>query len=213
MQSDIDLVEYWLEQLEPAERIAIEARLAQSDSARERALQVQTLLAHVGSLSSPLKPTPSVVDRLMESLDDTTRFDGFISRLTTFLDLPATRVRELLATARRAAPNTPGWQTSGLKGLLAYPFRGGANIAAANTQMLHMAAGFVFPNHRHIGSEWGFVAQGTLIEHDGRCVCAGDIVHKTPGSRHSFRVDGSQPAIVFIVLEGPIEWLGNPNDG
>ncbi len=174
-----------------------------SDQERRLADEV---LAAIALTAEPLEPSQGLGDRLLASLEPDNRFETFVKRLAEFFDLRVDRIRELLASIA-AAPNTP-WQASGLPGLYLLPLQGGPRLAKAGCQLMYMEPGQVFPPHRHLGDEWGFILQGWLHEDSGREYGPGDLVHKSKGSRHSFRAQSEQAAIFGVVLQGEIEWLG-----
>ncbi|MBR9909189.1 MAG: cupin domain-containing protein [Gammaproteobacteria bacterium] len=209
MRRDTDLVEYWLEQLEPGDRAHVEDSISNSNGDRGLALETQQALVDFGDTVTPLPPARGLRDRILASLEDSGRFRAHVDRLGAFLDLPSDRVQELLQTAESATRDAPGWQATGLPGLLALPIQGGPNIANTQAQLLHLDPGFNFPAHRHQGHEWGYVLQGLLQEDSGRLFASGDIVHKPAGSSHRFKVESECPALLFVLLEGPIQWLDN----
>lgn len=206
MSTDSELIEYCLGLLDGRRREAVERRLAASPGLRAELRRTRETLTALAAAAPPRRPRAAVRERLLDALDDATGLYGFTGRLTVFLDLPAGRVRTLLDAAV-GAPRSAGWRSGGVPGLSAYPFRGGANLAGADSRMLHLAAGASMPAHRHGGDEWGFVLRGDLREADGRRHSAGDIVHEPAGSLHRpFRAEGG-PALLVVLLDGPVEWV------
>lgn len=202
------LVEYSLGSLDRAQRERLDAEVARSETLREELRQTAETLARIGATTGRIAPSARLRGRLMASLEPERQFEPYVGRLEHFLDLSVDRVEELLRLA--AAPADGRWRRSGLRGMRVFGFEGGPNIDQADCRMLKMELGFRFPAHRHAGNEWGFVLQGRIEEDDGAVHCAGDIVHQAPESRHSFRIAGDQAAILFVLLEGEIEWL-DPN--
>ena len=173
-------------------------------SAQEQ-LIADEVIAAIALSAEPIAPSQSSRDRLLAALEPDTRFEAFVERLAEFFDLGAKRIRELLAHIT-AVPHTP-WQSSGLPGLYLLPFQGGPRRAKAGCQLIYMEPGRVFPPHRHLGDEWGFILQGWLQEDSGREYGPGDLIHKTSNSSHSFQAQGNEAALLGVALHGKIEWL------
>lgn len=209
MHLENDLVEEWLEQLSSTDHSQMGGRpQAAGDVDPHLVLQTrEALVAFAATSAPPVRPARELRDRILASLEDGNRFQAHVDRLSVFLDLPPERVRDLLRMATTVGADAPGWRDTGLPGLLVLPFRGGPNIAGAQAQLLHLNPGFEFPAHRHGGPEWGYVLQGLLLEDSGHQFATGDVVHQRSGSRHCFTVTSDCPALLFVLLEGPIQWL------
>lgn len=204
--SDSDqLIEYSLGSLEPEQGKRVDAELAGSEALRAELRETSAALAQIADATVSVTPRAGLRDRLVASLEPERRFDHLIGRLTRFLDLPANAVEGLLRSGANQADGR--WRESGIPGMRAFRFEGGPNIVTADCRMLHMEPGFRFPDHRHGGDEWGFVLQGSIEEDGSVLYGAGDIVHKPPATRHSFRILGKQAAILIVLLEGAIEWI------
>jgi anti-sigma factor ChrR (cupin superfamily) len=199
------LIEYVLGVLDDEARAEMERELATSSRTERKRLELEEALASLALAAEPRQPGEGLRNRLLASLDPDTRFEGFVERLAVFLDLGADRVRRLLATV----PEAPGgsWQASGLPGIHLLPFAGGPRIATAECLLIQLEPGRIFPSHRHRGDEWGFVLQGSAEEDGGRRFEPGDIVHKAPGSAHSFQALGTEPFVFAVVLHLGIDWL------
>ena len=205
MRDESRLYEYILGLLSQEESQALERELAASAELRTELKALQNTIGTLATAAEPMTPSAGLRSRLLASLDDESRFDGFVARLQTFLDFSTQQVHALLEVVK-TAPGSP-WRESGMPGIWLYPFQGGENITDTAGQLLYMAPGSIFPPHRHRGSEWGFVLQGHIIEDSGHHYGAGDIVHKATGTQHSFHVQDEEAAIIFTLLEDKIEWL------
>jgi len=200
-QADTNLIEYALGLLERGSHAEVEREISTSAETREELRAIAETLDSVALAEEPVRPRDRVRDLLLTSLEPRTRFEGFVERLTTFLDLGADRVRELLGTVATVA-QAP-WRESGLPGFRFFDFDGGPRVATALCGLVHMAPGLVFPRHRHLGDEWAWVLQGCVQDDSGQMAKPGDITYQPKGSAHSLRVlDGEPLVFVFVQYEG-----------
>ena len=115
MHDESRLYEYILGLLSQEESQALERELAASAELRTELKALQNTLGTLATTAEPMKPSVGLRSRLLASLDDESRFDGFIERLKTFLDVSTRQVQALLDVAK-TAPNAP-WRESGIPGI------------------------------------------------------------------------------------------------
>jgi anti-sigma factor ChrR (cupin superfamily) len=155
-----------------------------------------------------LEPSPALRARVLASVEPATRLEGFLARFAALFDLEETRAREVLAVAE--APETPAWETTPLPGLRLFHFKGGPRVATADCGLVHLAAGTVFPHHRHLGLEWNFILSGSAEESDGSLWQPGDLVIRETDSVHGYRALEGAPLLFAVVLEAGLEILTAP---
>ncbi len=79
--------------------------------------------------------------------------------------------------------------------------QGGPKVATAdNCGLLHPEPGTRFPEHEHLGEKWALFLKDPCIEHTGIIGRTGDLVHKSTGSKHFFRVLDYEPFVFAVVL-------------
>ena len=179
-------------------------------SAREaRLLQPDLLDADIADVAV----TPS--DQLRESVLRSALGHGdlasFAPRFAAMFDLGEPRALELLALVSRAG-EAP-WQSlplSATESVRLLHFAGGPRVAAADCGFVSLAPGVRFPMHEHEGDEWVLVLAGAAEEEgSGASWLPGDLVHRTAGSRHAFRVTSREPLAFAVILEAPIRMVGD----
>lgn len=151
-----------------------------------------------------LVPSVELRERVLASVEPTSRLDGFVARFARLFDLPETRAREILAAAE---PTRPGWVATPLPGVRLFHFQGGARVATADCGLVHVAPGAAIPRHRHRGLEWNLVLWGCADEGEGAPWLPGDLVLRETDSAHRVHARGDEPLLLAMVLEAPIELL------
>lgn len=205
MDSDPGLwVEYALGLLDEDVRRRVEQQLEHSEDARNALAEAIESLSTFGEGESPLRPPDSVRAAVLAAVRPERRFEGFVDRMSTFLDLATSNVRALVRSIDVATDPDGGWQPDE-PGTLLYHFEGGPRVAEADCGLVRVEAGSGYPAHRHLGDEWNFVLSGTAREDSGAVWNTGDVVHRKAGSVHSFRVIGDEPLVFAVVLHGGIE--------
>jgi quercetin dioxygenase-like cupin family protein len=202
-KADTNLIEYVLGLLERNSYAEVEREISAAAETLEELRAIGEALSSVALAEEPVSPRNRVRDLLLTSLESHARFEGFVERLTAFLDLGADRVRELLDTVAKVEQDP--WQQSPLPGARFFDFDGGPRVAAARCGLVHLEPGLIFPRHRHLGDEWAWMLQGHTQDDSGQIATSGDIVYKPKGSTHSFRVLDGEPLVFVIVLYGGFE--------
>ena len=203
-RDDTRLTEWLLGILDKQAGEQVERERQDSAEAREALSELEELLGNVALAAEPRTPSPGVRERLLESLLPEMRFEGFKERLATLFDLSIERVRELLDTLDSVSGEP--WEKAGLPGVHLLHFDGGLRVASADCGLVHVEPGQAFPPHRHLGHEWVLVLQGEAREDSGRLFQPGDLIHKAPGSVHSFRILGEQPFVFAVVVFEGVAW-------
>jgi anti-sigma factor ChrR (cupin superfamily) len=134
-------------------------------------------------------PSPDVKAQLLASAGGG-RFERFSQRVGKMFDVTAERAHELLALVERAA----SWNTP-LPGVDLVHFDGGPACAAADCGFVRLAPGCTFPWHTHRREEYSIVLSGTLRDHDGKVLQAGDELFQPAGSAHELTVVGDEEVI------------------
>ena len=194
------LVEYAMGILEQEDRQTLERELTAQEALRAQLAEVREVLDRLNDAEPPMYPRPELRDRLLRTLDNSTRFEGFVDRLAKFFDLAAPAIRGLLDTTDRA-PGRP-WAPSGLPGIHLLHFDGGARLADADCGLVYMQSGSFFPEHRHDDTELALVIEGEILEDGGLVYLPGDVSYKPKGSTHSFRAGEKGAAVVAVISRG-----------
>lgn len=153
-------------------------------------------------------PGPALRERLLATLDEGSRFAGFVRRVASFLDLDPDRTRSLLGRVAEVAG--PAWEDGRLQGVRLHHFDGGPRLAGAHCGLVYVVPGISYPAHLHRGDEWAFVLQGTAREDSGRLWAPGDVVRSPEGSRHSFTALGPEPFVFVVVVHDGIDHEPEP---
>jgi quercetin dioxygenase-like cupin family protein len=151
----------------------------------------------------PVAPSAELRRRVLAAADPATRFEGFVPRMALLFDLPEPRIREILREAEAVAG--AAWVGTPIPGVRLCHFGGGPRVTGADCGLVHLAAGAVFPAHRHRGVEWSFALAGTGMEDGGEMWLPGDLVIREPGSVHGYRAAGDEPYLFAVVLHGGID--------
>ena len=194
------LVQYAMGILDREGQEEMERELASQGELRSQLSEVHEVLDKLNDVEPPMYPRPELRDRLLKSLDGSTRFEGFVDRLAAFFDLTSIRIRELLETTDQV-PSRP-WEPSGIPGIHLLHFDGGERVAEADCGLVYLEKGSTFPAHRHKDTELAIVIDGEIHEDGGLVYQPGDLSYKPKGSVHSFRTSDAGPAIVAVIVRG-----------
>lgn len=194
------LIDFVLDLLDEPERKVIETEMLHSTDLCSRIASLRDSLLIAPAIScKTVEPSANLMARLMKSADSDSPFEGFVDRLSVFLDLPEKRIRSLLNSVKSAQTE---WHALGAPGVLGKVFDGGPRHAEAECSLVLMQPGAVIPKHGHLGDEWGFVLQGKAMEDNGRIIRAGELVYQSEETRHSFTNIGDTPVIFALVHRG-----------
>lgn len=125
------------------------------------------------------------------------RYAPFFDRLSELWDLPEPLVRERLVAAKRPE----AFSRTGLPGIHRLRVQGGPRRAGAGLELLRLAPGARFPEHRHLGEELVLVLEGSYTD-AGRIFGPGDEQPMAAGSSHGLAVLGSAPCVATVVSGG-----------
>lgn len=193
---------YALGLLEEPERSALVARLgadaaARTDLARtEAGLTDFAATATAGDSAVGAAGLAHVRARLLRSLDGAERFHPFVSRLEALLGLPAIALKRLFARADSADE----WTTVA-PGIEMITRASDPSPARGQTTLLRLAAGRVFPRHRHLGPELAFVLEGNGDD-GGHDYGPGDVIEHETGSAHDFTAGADRGVLLLIAHNG-----------
>ena len=164
----------------------------------------------LGLSAGPQSPSRSLRARILASSFHESRFEGFVDRMAAMCDLPAERVRAVLADVDRSAEPKSGWRALRRSGVRLYDFEGGPKVAGADCGLVEMAPGAVYPRHRHLGAEYSLVLQGAVELSDGRVLVPGDMNAMPAGSEHDLRSVGDEALVFVVVIHEGLEHIRNP---
>ena len=197
--NDDSLIDYVLGLATESERQLIEEGMEQSASLRDRVASLRDTVAMPGLAVVPMQPDSDLQNQIFNSIGPVPTYSGFVGRLSVFLDLPEKRVSEILAYLESPEKYL---EQSGLPGIRKLEVEAGLRHADSDCALFLMERESVFPQHSHLGEEWGFILQGEAREDSGRRYQPGDIVYKTKEQKHSFTSIGKLPFVFFVVHNG-----------
>jgi putative transcriptional regulator len=164
------------------------------------------LLEEQGLGAEPVAPSPGLRGAVLASVSARTRLAGFTERLALLFDLGRERASELV---REAAGAATGWQVIPVPDVRLFHLAGGPRVASADCGLVRIEPGARFPRHRHAGDEWSLVLQGEAVEEGtGERWAPGDLVHRSAGSAHAYRVTSREPLVFAVVLHGGLQLEG-----
>lgn len=198
LKDDIQLIEYALGILDSNTAKSTEDELGAAPEAQQALAELEAVLSDLALAESPMPPSGDLRARLLAALEPDTRFEGFIDRLSRLFDLPASHIRELLVSLDKLQEST--WVESGMEGILFRHLDGGPRVAAADCGFVRVEPGCSYPAHRHLGEEWKLILTGEAQEDSGKIWVPGDLVYKSAGSTHAFRLIGDEALIFAVVL-------------
>jgi len=135
--------------------------------------------------------------RLLEAVSGVGRFQPLLGALGRLTDLGAATLSAVLARIDQAA----SW-TDGAPGVSYFHFTPGPGAPAPAAGIVRVRPGAVFPRHRHLGPEVGFVLDGVLVE-NGQRHGAGSVIESAAGSEHEFAAGGGRDLLI-VSLHGGI---------
>ena len=203
---DDALIDFVLNLSSDTGRQKIESEMLVSESLCKRIVQWRNALAEVGSHCPLTSPSIDVRHRILRTIEPASRFEGFVRRLCDFLDVNSETVRKILNSIDSAGQD---WSQTGFPGVLMLPFKAGNRHESSECALIWVESGSVFPNHRHLGDEWGIVLQGTAREDSGCEYNPGDIVYKKSGSSHTVSSIANMPLISIVIHQG-VKFAGKP---
>jgi hypothetical protein len=170
---------------------------------RESELNDEQVTALLSRALDPVSPGEDAKARLFAAIDRGAKYAPFCADLAKTFDLSRERVRELLSCI-----DEPGAWTRGIHPIQGFlHFQPGPRFQSLHGGFTRMEAGAAFPLHRHRDREVTCVLEGALRDGDGNRYGPGEAIDMPPGSQHTLRVDGDEPALLAL-LHGGIEMIG-----
>ncbi|HVY39800.1 MAG TPA: cupin domain-containing protein [Polyangia bacterium] len=173
--------------------------MSADDDALEDALFAAWAEANVIAESPPAAARA----RLLDALSGAGRFQPLLAALGRLTDLGADALSAVLSRIDQAA----SW-TEGAPGVSYFHFTPGPGAPAPAAGIVRVRPGAVFPRHRHLGPEVGFVLDGVLVE-NGQRHAAGSVIESAVGSEHEFAAAPGRDLLI-VSLHGGIVFA-DPN--
>ncbi len=203
------LIEYALGFLNQAESVQVDEALSSSAELHNQLYEIQETLNTMALSVSPLQPGPRLRERILASIEPSTRFEGFTERFAELFDLDRKESRRLLAKIDQSQASE--WASSIFPGVRLLKFPGGPRVADATCGLISIKANTIFPRHRHRGEERVLVLQGRARENTGRLFQPGDLLISEPESEHAFMTLGPGPCVLAVLLGKDNKWLIFPS--
>lgn len=195
------LIEYALGTLGSTEQAEVEAALRGSPALQRELVALEASLGSFALSLPPVRPSASSKARLLEAAGTAHRYAPFFARLSSLLDLGLEQVRQLFERAQ----DLSRWEAGPLPGLELFHIQAGPAVAG-DAGLVRLPAGFVFPEHKHLGPELVYVLEGSFTElSSGAVVRAGELMEKPEGSSHAFRVNDDAPLVYALLISGGVE--------
>jgi putative transcriptional regulator len=168
-----------------------EAKLVEQAVAADPALaaELASYRDAAASIGPAVAPPADIKDRLLASVGGG-RFDTYSARFAQLFDVTVDKARELLGLIERPA----SWDNP-LPGIGLVHFAGGPACAAADCGFIRIAPGCTFPWHTHRGEEVSIILTGSLRDHTGRLLHAGDELVQATGTQHDITAIGDRELI------------------
>lgn len=145
-------------------------------------------------------PAPGGLGRLMAAARGQARFDPFIDRVSSLLDLPTKKAERYLAEIDGGGRFRQLWP-----GIQMRPVKPGPGFPGTSGAIFKVDGGVTFPYHRHVGGpERALILQGRCTETGDAFLSAGDWFERAEGSAHAFEVPLGED-LVFVVLSHGFE--------
>ncbi len=145
-------------------------------------------------------PDPALLERIYQTTKTEVRFDRFADAVATLLDVSRPRA---LAMLERLEEET-AWERGFLPGMVLQHATGGPAVEGAVTGFVRLAAGAVFPEHEHLGTERVLILQGRCQDGE-KSYGPGDQVEMAAGSVHNFRVLPGPDFLYLAVVHGGLK--------
>ncbi len=137
--------------------------------------------------------TRPIRERLLQTVSDRWRIEGFVSRLGAFLDLEPAQVRSLLRSIEAAAEHSWGPLGNTVREL---HFDAGERRSPARCSVVYVRARARFATPWSSEDNWVFVLRGVGVEGGGRPWLPGDLLRVPVGD---VDIAASGPdALVFV---------------
>jgi hypothetical protein len=143
----------------------------------------------------PVEPSPALRERVLGATLPFAHLRRFAAAIAALIDVSVEQARTLidgLATAR--------WEPGPVRGASTARVAGGAAALGCIRGFGRLAAGAVFPEHEHLGTEDVLVLAGGVVVSDGREAGPGETLRSPAGSRHSFRARAGDDELFYFVV-------------
>lgn len=199
------LTEFALGILSPAESCVVQKEIDASISLQEELASIQHALQYIGQSEPALTSSDHAREMVLDSINDHTRFAGFLQRFADLFDLNTQVSQQLLDKIDQLTDSA--WESTPFPGVTIMKFPGGPSVATATCGIVQVEPGKLFPAHQHQADELTLILQGSARDDSGNILAAGDISHSLAGSSHSFRILGEEIFVFAVVLYKNNKWL------
>jgi len=188
--------------MSPEERAEAKAHLAECPECAERMEGLSAVFAEADQAAETVTPSPSLRDRLLESIASAPRLGAYAEESARLLDVALARARDYLWRI----DDPTRWHPTPFPGVEALWVRGGPNTADAITGFVRVKAGTAFPMHDHLGPEQGLLLQGRIKDQTGRVYRPGDQLDMETGSQHELEALPIVDAVFLAVAHGGLKF-------
>jgi quercetin dioxygenase-like cupin family protein len=137
------------------------------------------------------------------------RYAPFYDALQVLFDLNDSELSNIFERAESRSE----WLAAPIPGVWLLHLQGGPRAAGADSGLVRIRAGAVFPEHRHRGVERALVLEGGYRDMpSGRVFRAGDAHEMAAGSAHFYVASEERDLLLAVSVVGGVEVGGAPLD-
>ena len=122
--------------------------MSSSEIGTEIGVSVGTIKSRTAA-AMPMTPSNATRDRFIGALETSERYGPLLAKLSSLIDLPTARVRQLVASLVVPA----SWEAGPALGVQLIHFDAGPLAHAADAGFVRVRPGATFPEHKHLGRE------------------------------------------------------------
>lgn len=148
----------------------------------------------------PEVPPERLRRQLFDSVGGAARFRPFAAAVRRIFDLTERAWSDVV----RRIDEASGWKDD-IPNATYFHFQPGPACAGAESGVVRIKQGALFPRHRHLGHEITFVLDGLLLDRGGS-YGPGSVVESETGSEHDYRA-GAGRDLLIVSLHRGIEFV------
>jgi len=202
---DAILTQYALGILDDEEYKTVQEEITASPVLQKELASIQNTLQTVALAEKPIHASTNLRNSVLGSIQEKTRYDGFIDRFAGLFDLDRLSSINLLSKIENILDKD--WESTPFSGVNIMKFAGGPQVATATCGIVQVKPGKLFPAHQHQADEKILVLKGVAQDDKGKDFRAGDMFLFSAGSQHSFRIIGDETFVFAVVLQKDNKWL------
>lgn len=200
-----ELIEYLLGERSPDDDKELK-KLLVSKGADTKLAAISQQLENIALSTPSVKPSTQLKDSIFSHIEKTgiEKFSGLINRLTSFFQLPVSRIKEVLETTNDT--NLSVWDKTTIEGAYLHHFKAGGNLSGAHCGLIYLEPGNEITEHEHLGEEQMLVLQGEVTTSDGKTYQVGEIAISDGGTSHTLTAGKNSACIFAVIANGGVDF-------